>query len=214
MDKVASPDIAAYWCYLIVLVIGVVVARSSVNRLLADQPGRWAFFNTWLLLGAYSVVPVILFWFLDYTGALKDTALFGALVVGAGYQQVFAGGVQGIIMPGQTSRLWKPFESWVQDLAARIVTSSKRSRDKFEESVRSYIASDPQRIIRLQALAVEYSQDSKRLTREVAALRDSIAIMGNDGSGAASNLKRQLIRLLIDDLRAAVPESYGDRVTL
>src|SRR2546425_1150397 len=108
MEQITSPDLPAWLCYLLVLSVGMLVARENVNRLLASYPGHWSFGNTWALFWARAAIPVVLFWFLDYTAALRDTALFAALAVAIGYRQIFAGGIQGIAMPGQTPRLWQP----------------------------------------------------------------------------------------------------------
>jgi len=122
VDHTLSPDLPAYLCYGIVLALGVLVARATVNSLLAAQLSRWGDPNTWALFAAHTALPVVLFWFLDYTSALSDSSLFGALVVAFGYKQIFAGGVQGITMSRQTPRLWQPFEAWVSQIKESIVT--------------------------------------------------------------------------------------------
>jgi len=210
VDKVASPDIPAYVCYLIVLLVGMIVAASSVNRLLATQPGHWAFMETWLLFFAYSALPVVLFWFLDYTGAIRDTSLFAALVVAVGYQQVIAGGVQGIDMAGETSRLWQPFEKWVQGIAARIARRSKRFKDKFEERVVSYIIADPQRTEALRALAIEYSVDGNQLSADLKVIDDQALPVGMAQNEFERFKNRRRVEYLEDSLRASRPETFHD----
>ena len=210
MDKLVSPDIPAYWCYLVVIIVGVAVARSNVNRILSDQRGYWAYFNTWLLFAAYAALPVLLFWFLDYTTAIKDTSLFAALVVAVGYQQMFSGGVQGIVMPGQTPALWQPFEKWTQAIATRIAISSKRSRDMFDDQVNSYIVSDPGRINGLRAVGLEYSKDAGQLQMQLKDITDQVPPGGMDPVDFENIRDRRRVRLLVDNLRAAVPQSFGD----
>src|ERR1041384_42499 len=113
MNQLVSPELSVYVCYLLVLLLGMWSAASQINRLLDSSPDRWNFGGTWLVFSAHVAIPLLLFWFLDYSNALHDTSLFAALVVALGYRQIFAGGVQGIMMPGQTPALWKPFEAWV-----------------------------------------------------------------------------------------------------
>ena len=103
MAGLASPDVPAFYCYLIVVVAGFFVARAHVNERLKDYPDHWAFLSAWLLFLAYWAMPPLLFWLLDYTSAVQDTSLFAAFVVAFGYRQLFAGGIQGVSMPGQTS---------------------------------------------------------------------------------------------------------------
>ena len=129
MDQFGSPDVPAFICYLVVLAVGALVARSNVSRILKLIPGHWRFFKTWLLFAAYLLLPITLFWFLDYTSALHDTSLFAALVVAVAYQQIFSGGVQGISMPGQSSKLWMPFERWTERVKDGVATRNKRLLD-------------------------------------------------------------------------------------
>jgi hypothetical protein len=68
-----SPDFPAYTCYAIVLLVGALVAWSAVRSLLSDLDDRLAFGATWLLWLIYTLLPVALFWFLDYTSAVRDT---------------------------------------------------------------------------------------------------------------------------------------------
>jgi hypothetical protein len=188
-----SPDVPAYISYLIVLVFGALVARTRVSSLLQAYEDRWAFVGTWLVFFAYVVIPVALFWFLDYTDAIHDTSIFAALVVAVGYQQVFAGGIQGITMPGQSTALWKPFEAWVRQVADRIETLNKRYLDRFDEQVRASIASKPDRITILQQLVNDRTRDPAVLGQAV----------------AAAKTDRQKVDILWRDLRSSQPEQYG-----
>ena len=205
-----SPDVPAYFCYLIVLVVGMVVAARSVNRLLEAQPGHWAFVETWLLFAAYAALPVVLFWFLDYTGAIRDSSLFAAIVVAVGYQQVIAGGVQGIVMPGETSRLWQPFERWIQGIAARIAKRSKRLKDRFEDRVVSHIIADPQRMEGVRALAIEYSVDGNQLQVDLNNIDNQAAPAGMAENEFGRRKNRRRIAYLVDSLRATRPDSFHD----
>ena len=210
MDKLVSPDLPAYWCYIVVIVLGLITARSNVNRILSNQRGYWAFPGTWLLLAAYSVLPLVLFWFLDYTTAIKDTSLFAAFVIAVAYQQVFAGGVQGIVMPGQTSGLWQPFEKWTQTISTRIAISSKRSRDAFDEQVNSYIIADSGRVAGLQSLALEYSDKADQLQTDLNNISTQEPPTGTDSKDFEKIKTRKRVRVLVDNLRAARPQSFGD----
>lgn len=157
MSQIGSPDVPAYVCYLLVLVTGMLVARSQVNRLLSAFPQRWGFLSTWALFWTHSAVPVALFWLLDYTNAVRDTSLFGALVVAFGYRQVFAGGVESIRLPGQTQRLWQPFEAWVNRVVERIALRSKQYLDRFYERVKSFLAGNEKRLQQLLGAAFLYT---------------------------------------------------------
>ena len=200
MSGFTSPDVPAYICYAIVLVFGVIVAWSTINRLLDGYPDHWAFAGTWALFLAHAALPVALFWFLDYTSALHDTSIFAALVVSVGYRQIFAGGVQGITMPGQASTIWKPFEAWVSTVADRIGTKQKLYLDRFDDQVRSLIFGDPQRMAALETLVLSNSRD-------VVTLQTVLGGLPKTGNAEAD--KRLKLDALWRDLRTSQPRNYG-----
>ena len=200
MPGLTSPDLAAYCCYAIVLGVGLLVARGRVNERLGLYQDRWAFFATWLILLAYVLVPVVLFWFLDYTNVIKDTALFAALVVAVGYRQVFAGKVENIALPPQAPRLWQPFERWVERIADRIETKNKAYRDRFDESVRLHLRLDPKRMKDFQQLVLSYSDDPQALETKIEPFTADPPPPGAD---------RKVVRLLWTDFRESRPEDFG-----
>jgi hypothetical protein len=209
MDQITSPDIPAWLCYLLVISLGMLVARDNVNQLLASQPGHWGFANTWALFGAHSAIPVVLFWFLDYTSALRDTSLFAALVVAFGYRQIFAGGIQGITMPGPTPRLWQPFEAWVNRIKDQIATQYKNRRDLFDTEVRTYLASDAQRIQGLVKVSFTYTLDPAALAAARAALAAQAVPAGAPADSFEQWRNNEEVRILLDDLRRSQPVNYG-----
>jgi hypothetical protein len=209
MDQITSPDLPAWFCYLLVLSLGMLVARANVNRLLASQPGHWGFVNTWVLFSAHAVMPVVLFWFLDYTSALRDTALFGALLVAFGYRQIFAGGIQGITMPGQTPRLWQPFEAWVSRIKEQIATQYQDSRSLFDAKVRVYLASDTARMERLRGLSFTYTSNPEALSEQLTKLASQKAPDGAPAQSIQQWKNNEEARILLNDLRRSQPVNYG-----
>lgn len=209
MEQFPSPDFPGWFCYLLVLTLGMLVARANVNRLLASQPGHWGFANTWALFWAHAAIPVVLFWFLDYTSALRDSALFGALVVAFGYRQIFAGGIQGITMPGQTPRLWQPFEAWVSIIKDQIATEYKDSRDLFDTKVRTYLASDAARMQELRGVSFAYTQDPAVLAAQLDAVAAKPIPAGAPQQSFDQWKKNEEVRVLLNDLRKSQPASYG-----
>jgi hypothetical protein len=196
----ASPDVPAYVCYAIVFLFGVIVAWSTVDKLLDGYPDHWAFSSTWALFCAHAALPIALFWFLDYVSALHDTSIFAALLVSVGYRQIFAGGVQGVTMPGQAATLWKPFEAWVSAVADRIGTKQKLYLDRFDEKVRSLIFGDPQRMASLETLVLSNSRDVPAL---------QAALTGLPGTGNPDADRRRRLDTLWRDLRTSQPRDYG-----
>jgi len=196
----ASPDVPAYVCYAIIVVFGIVVAVGTINRLLEGYPDHWAFASTWGLFAAHAAVPVILFWLLDYTGAIHDTSILAAILVALGYRQIFTGSVQGVTLPGQAAGFWKPFEAWVAAVADRIGTKQKLYLDRFDEKVRFLIFTDPQRMASLETLVLSISQD-------VPALQTGLAAIPATGNAEAD--RRRRLDMLWRDLRTSRPRDYG-----
>ena len=209
MDKLGAPDLPAYLCYLLVFLIAMLAARSQVNRLLTAFPQRWGFLSTWALFWAHVAIPVGLFWFLDYTNALRDTSLFAALLVALGYRQIFAGGVDSIRLPGQTQRLWKPFEVWVTRLVKHITLVLKRYLDRFDEQVTGYLAADNERIQQLMAATFLYTTQRAQLEQSLAALAAEVAPVGMTPVAFAGNQSRKQVSQLLKDLRISVGDDYG-----
>ena len=178
--------------------MGVVIARGAANKLLDSSYGRWSFRQTWVLFYTQSLIPVVLFWFLDYTNVIHDTSLFSALAVAVGYQQIFAGGIKDITLPGQTSRLWQPFEAWRNSVINTIAIRARQRLDKFDQRVAAYCAEEPARVAALSKAAIQYASDPVDLATKTAAA---------DVSTPEKRLS--LTRLLIRELRSVTLPGYG-----
>ena len=83
MDLSVSPDLDARWCYLIVLLCGLISARAQLYKRFVDfkVSGAWLVPSTWLVFAIYLAIPIALFWLMDRMNALNDTSLFAALLV-------------------------------------------------------------------------------------------------------------------------------------
>jgi hypothetical protein len=152
----SSPDIPAYYSYLIVSLFGAVVAISTVNDRLTLIPDRWGFRDTWALFFAYSAVPVVLFWFLDYGSVIQDTSLYAAVLVGFGYQSIFGGSIQSISLPADSASFWKPFQAWVSAVSDRIAAKQKTYQDNFVRRLELKIAGDPDLILKLLGIVKDH----------------------------------------------------------
>jgi hypothetical protein len=200
MAGFASPDVPAFVCYALIILFGIVVAVGTINRLLDGYPDHWAFASTWGLFAAHAALPVLLFWFLDYTAAIHDTSIIAAILVALGYRQIFTGRMQGVTLPGQVAGFWQPFEAWVAAVADRIGTKQKLYLDRFDEKVRSLIFASPKRMALLKTLVLSISQD-------VPALQVALGAIPNTGNPEADG--RRQLDTLWRDLRSSRPRDYG-----
>ncbi len=162
MDLSVSPDLSAYVCYGIVFLLGVFVAVVQVKkRLIGD--GIWLVPQTWFLVTAYVGVPVVLYWLLDRTGAISDTSLFSAVLVGIGYERIITGGNQSVRAPGDVSSLWTPFLAYVDKIAKVVLERISQRQFVLADKIVTEITSDPNRYVELEKFAMGRSSDSNAL---------------------------------------------------
>ncbi len=183
MDLSVSPDVAAYLCYGVVLLLGLIAAIVQVSKRLENYPGKWIMLNTWLLFAAYVAIPVALFWMLDRTGAIHDTSLFAAVLVGIGYQQILSSGLSSIRAPGDASKLWQPFDTWANSIAARIRARVAVNDSQFDEKLLSAIVSDPKKLESLRHVVMTHTDKPVALNDELKKLDDAamVAALGDEG---------------------------------
>ncbi len=197
-----SPDWSALYCYLLVFLLALIVAYSRVASLFNNYPGAWGTVNIWLLLLAYTAVPLVLFWFLDWTNAIHDTSMFAAILVAAGYRQLLSGRMSGIQVPGGAARFWQPFEAWANWLGDRIRDRVNLNSARYTDQVIQSIQADPQKLNELKHLVLLRVVNPQQVQAGFDALStpDSATLWGNDGV-----LEKQ-IRYLYQSLRT-VPDS-------
>ena len=159
MDQALSPDVEAYWCYALVLVLALIVATIQVGQLLKGLANAWATGRAWLLLGAYTCVPIVLFWVLDRADALHDTSLFAAILVALTYRQILSGSGQGITVPSGLATAWQPFVTWSNNIAASISARVARNNSRFDQAVIAKLVSDPKAYEDVRDTVLNHSPD-------------------------------------------------------
>jgi hypothetical protein len=190
-----SPDLEAFYCYLVVLVVGLLVARGQVSTKLRNFPGYWVMPGTWLLFLAFTLVPVVLFWSLDRTGAIHDTSLFAALLVGFGYQQILAGGLASLKAPGEASKLWQPFSKWTDRVAENVAERVQRNDSRFRERVIADLAKDENKLAKMEILVLSRSSkpgEVQRTRTELEEVRQSFQSVSEES--ARENVAKHLYR--------------------
>lgn len=201
MDLNVSPDIEAYYCYGIVLVLGAWTAFRQVSLRLGGIQGIWLVPRTWLLFLAYVAVPLGLFWLLDRTGAINDTSFFAAILVGVGYERIITGGSEALQAPGEASRFWTPFLAYADSVARLVREQIARNQARLDDQLIAEIVENPEKYQALEALARSRSSDMQNLEAQLAAI-DQTA-----GQRGAADLLERKARLLYGIL-LAIPDSY------
>lgn len=167
------------------MVLGIVVAVGEVRKRLGTMEGFWLLPGTWVLFAAYVAVPVALFWLLDRTGAVNDTSLFAAFLIGFGYQGIITGGNQSLRAPGDVSAMWTPFVAYADRVAKAALERGARNQRRLAEKVIVEIMKEQARYDALQALALDRSS-------EIKAVQDALAqIDGAAGLGAGDKREKK-----------------------
>jgi hypothetical protein len=201
VDLNVSPDLDAWICYIIVFAAGAWTAVGQISKRLGGIDGIWFFPRTWLLFAAYTAVPVGLFWLLDRTGAISDSSLFAAVLVGFGYERIITGGSQTLQAPGEVSQFWTPFLAYADRVSQLIFRQRDRSQMRLVERVVAAIVEDTKRYADLEALAKIRSPDVKALEDQLAAI--DAASQNRGGQDVLERKTRVLYAVMV-----AVPDGH------
>jgi hypothetical protein len=174
VDLSISPDWDARWCYSVVFLCAVLSARVQVlKRFSALNLSTfliWRVPNTWLIFLVYLLLPLALFWFMDRMGALSDTSLFSALLVGLAYPAILAGGFGGLKAPSGLDGILKPLTLFVDSVVTAVNRKLAGNEKKFEDYlVKRMIESDAM-LKQMQELAESAARESTKLKEQLANL--------------------------------------------
>lgn len=167
MDLSISPDIEAFWCYLVLFILALTIAGVQVRGLLKGYENVWASAGAWLLLASYTAIPVALFWFLDRADALHDTSLFAAILVALTYRQIISGGADGFTLPAGFAKAWQPLVTWSDKIAAGISARIARNGSRYDGTVIHRIANDPKVFEAVRRLALNRAADPAKLQKAI-----------------------------------------------
>ncbi|HLY54144.1 MAG TPA: hypothetical protein VKS60_01220 [Stellaceae bacterium] len=195
MDLGVSPDIDAVWCYGFVSVLGAWVGARQIRGRLGGIKGIWFQRRAWFLFIAYTAVPIVLFWLLDRTGAVTDTSLFAAVLIGLGYERILSGQDDALRVPGPVSSFWTPFLAYADTVTRAVADQTARDQTRLDEELIATIAAKPERYAALEALALSRALDRPALQARL----DQIAAGANpaDEADARDRKTRLLYPLLL-----------------
>lgn len=164
-----SPDVDARFCYLIVMLAGMLTAVREVDSRLAKIPGAWSDIGAHRLFAFFWVTPVVLFFLLDHAGAINDTSPIAAVVVAVTYATILGGASgQQPLLPSQVTGLWSKLLGDVDKIQAAAQSRMQLRVFDYARGAANEISARPARYTKLVALA-------KRLVGDPAALDKSLA---------------------------------------
>jgi hypothetical protein len=203
MDLTVSPDFDAVACYVVCFVAGLIIAAIQVRKLFENAWLVWLYPQTWLLFLVYALVPPLLFWLLDRTGAINDTSLFAAVLVGLGYRQIFAG-QSAIKAPSDISALWSPLVAWADRIKRRVLDRIQATDSEFRQWLVSHAANDTAKVEKLVDLAKGVSLNLGTFTSQLTALDNNKVALGD------SNWQRKRAQAAVDEI--SVVPNYGKQL--
>jgi hypothetical protein len=155
MNLSISPELDARICYIVVLCCGVVAARVQISRRLQVRKvtGIWVEPGTWLMFLIYLAAPLALFWLMDRSGAISDTALFAAILIGASYPAILSGSFGGLRAPEGLVEIWKPIDSLADVVTTWITRRAERDSRSLESWIVSRMVADPAAMTAILQLA-------------------------------------------------------------
>jgi hypothetical protein len=209
MDNIPLLDVPAWVAYSVVLIGGLITAWDNVGRLLADHPGYWRYPRTWLLYVLYTLIPIALFWFLDFVDVTEDTSFFAALLVGFAYQQIMTGGINAIAVPGAPAKVWQPFQAYAAKLADRIGDQQISHAQAVADRLATLLADDI-KFDRVLALAAERTSNPVQLTTDLDAIDQNQPAVNQfvDQLVVPGIIRRRKIDRILRELRKELPESW------
>ncbi len=160
-----SPDIDARFCYLIVMLAGMLTAVREVDSRLARIPGGWSDVGAHRLFAFLWLTPVIVFFLLDHTGAINDTSPVAALVVALTYSAFVAGA--GTALPNQVTGLWAKLMGDPDKIQASAQARMQARIFQYARGATRDIAAKPARYNRLHVLARRLVADPQALERRL-----------------------------------------------
>jgi len=178
MDFSVSPDLDAVCCYGVVALLGVWVSARQISRRLGGIAGLWMLPGTWLLFLLYLAIPVGLFWLLDQTGAITDTSLFAAILVGGGYERIISGQNNTIHATGDLSRFWTPFLAFADNVQKTLLQQTARARNRLDDRIVDWIAATDQRTGQFRGLMRSRVEDVAALDTRLAGIDALAADLG------------------------------------
>ncbi len=163
-----SPDIDARFCYLIVMLAGMLTAVREVDARLARIPGAWTDPGAHRLFAFFWLAPLALFFVLDHSGAINDTSPIAALVVAIAYAAILSGSSAEGAMPQQLRGLWSKLLGDMDKLSANVQARMQLRNFEYRRRMIDEIAARKDRYERLRAL-------TQRLVGDPAALEAALA---------------------------------------
>jgi len=170
VDLSFSPDIDALWCYLIVFACGFFVVPDQNKARLEELRVAGFTLEAWALFFSYWLIPIALFWLLDQMGAVNDTSVFAAIMVGLAYKPILSGEFFKERVPGEMGGFWRLFTAWAGHVLDRVRERMQRNDEKLKRGLTARVVNDSSQLQSLLDLALAHTANERKLRDQIAAV--------------------------------------------
>jgi hypothetical protein len=170
-----SPDWDSRYCYLAVLICAFLSARVQLGGRLAILQQKaiyaWGLLSTWIVFSVYLIFPLALFWLLDRTGALSDTSVFAALLVGLAYPAILSGGTNIKTTEGLAG-VFAWLNKSMDDVITRTTSMVALKSQLFQRAVVDQLEKDGNALAKVRELALQYADMRAQAKADIEAKKD------------------------------------------
>jgi hypothetical protein len=165
-----SPEFDARFCYLIVMLAGMLTAVREVDTRLAKIPGAWSDPGAHRLFAFLWLTPVVLFFLLDRSGAINDTSPVAALVVAVSYGAILSASSGEGTIAQSLKGLWSKLLGDMDKLSANMQARMQLRNFEYRRRMIEEIAGRKESFERLRALAQRLVDDPGKLDEALTAI--------------------------------------------
>jgi hypothetical protein len=161
--------------------VGVGVAFFQIRRRIGGYRGIWLIPRVWVLLIAFMLIPVFLFWILDRTAVIHDSSLLAALLVAFTYERILSNSSPDLKASETVSAFWQPFVKWTELIARKANEIEYRNALRLAQRVVEIAIGDQAKFAILRNLALIDASDPDALNKQLQELEKREPLLGKEG---------------------------------
>ena len=112
---------------------------------------------------------------LDRTGAISDTSVFAAALIGVGYERIMNGTNQTITTTASLLQIWTPFQTYANEVRKKVLERTKLNEQRLIDGLVSSVLKQHDRYQLLENMAINASLDADALHTKLAAIDTAAA---------------------------------------
>lgn len=202
MELSFSPDWPCNVTYPLAWAFALWVTVRRTTEILGpdDQQLAWSYFEWYFLIFVQSLIPVFLFFVLDYSGSLRDTSIFAAILTGLFYREIVSGKLADIKTKGLLVMIFAPFLAWAEDIAKSLSAKVIIHKEQFKEDIVRLVSNKPSLYSRLEVFAFAKCPDQAALKSQLQEIEGSAANLPGDQQMRDAVIRERKSEHLLDEV--------------